>query len=84
MNHEEDRYHAYLLRLWRVKEQGHFRWRASPEDAHTHQRIGFKSVEALVEYLQEMIIPPNLPDVTAHNNSMLNLGRFIFCKRRKR
>ncbi|MEM7129460.1 MAG: hypothetical protein AAF702_24215 [Chloroflexota bacterium] len=65
MNHEPDRYHAYLLRLWQVKEQGHLIWRTSLEDAHTHERVGFSSLDELVDYLQQMIKSPDAPNVSA-------------------
>lgn len=43
-------YRAYLLRLWRVRDNGHC-WRASLEDAGTRQRHAFADMADLVDYL---------------------------------
>ncbi|MBV7338794.1 hypothetical protein KFU94_63360 [Chloroflexi bacterium TSY] len=62
MEQERVRYHAYLLRLWQVKEQGRWVWRASLEDAHTHERLGFGTLDALFHYLSEQMV--SLPRAT--------------------
>ena len=46
-------YHSYLLRLWRVRDDGQ-RWRASLEDVQTGEMRGFENVKALVMYLQAL------------------------------
>jgi len=48
------KYRAYLLRLWRSEtlDQG---WRASLEDPHTGERIGFASLEQLFAFLMEQV-----------------------------
>jgi hypothetical protein len=51
MGTQPPRYLAYLVRLWQVQDQGEFVWRASLEDAHTGERHGFASLEALVAFL---------------------------------
>ena len=43
-------YQAYLLRLWR--EGDHEPWRATLEDPHTGQRLGFAHIDRLVAYLK--------------------------------
>ena len=48
-------YRSYLLRLWRVDEDGCQVWRASLEDPRTGERRGFPSMNALVEFLRELI-----------------------------
>jgi len=48
----KERYKAFLLRLWQVKQNGHEIWRASLEDSHTGERRGFASLEALMEFLR--------------------------------
>ncbi|MEZ4861157.1 MAG: hypothetical protein R3C14_07620 [Caldilineaceae bacterium] len=53
MSTENRRYHAYLLRLWQVKAQGHLVWCASLEDAHSSKRLGFAGTEALFRYLRQ-------------------------------
>lgn len=47
-------YLSYLLRLWREGEGGR-RWRASLHNPHTGQRLGFGSVDDLVEYLRHQM-----------------------------
>jgi hypothetical protein len=44
-------YHSYLLRLWQTGPADNPIWRASLEDPHTHQLIGFESLTALCEHL---------------------------------
>ena len=52
MDTQTPRYLAYLVRLWQVQDRGVFVWRASLEDAHTGERRGFASLEALLAFLQ--------------------------------
>jgi hypothetical protein len=44
-------YHAYLLRFWR--EHGSESWRATLEDPHSGEMIGFASMQQLFAYLDE-------------------------------
>ena len=46
-------YLSYLLRLWRSDEAAP--WRASLEDARTHERHSFPDPDRLVEYLHEQM-----------------------------
>ena len=46
-------YMAYLLRLWRVKEEGKATWRASLQSPQTRERRGFASLDALFDFLQQ-------------------------------
>jgi hypothetical protein len=48
---EQPDYLSYLLRLWRVN-QGEEGWRASLESAHTAERMGFSSLDGLLDYLR--------------------------------
>jgi hypothetical protein len=48
-------YQAYLLRLWHIKGVGKLGWRASLEDSHSGERLGFPNVEALIDYLRELV-----------------------------
>lgn len=48
-------YLAYLLRLWRVKQNGNYGWRASLENPHTGELRGFASLELLRDFLCEQI-----------------------------
>jgi hypothetical protein len=47
-------YQAYLLRLWQVQRDGQSLWRASLENPHTGERLGFAGLTELFAYLQEM------------------------------
>lgn len=48
-----DEYHAYLLRLWRVEDEGG-QWRAHLENVETGELRGFASLVKLIEYLQSL------------------------------
>jgi hypothetical protein len=48
-------YAAYLLRLWRERGGGTTRWRASLQDPHSGERVGFASLEELFGYLRREI-----------------------------
>ncbi len=51
MNQEEVIFRSYLLRLWRVKQNGDWGWRASLEEAGTGQQRAFTNLDALFSYL---------------------------------
>ena len=53
MTTERPGYLAYLLRLWRVNDDGKPVWRASLESPHTGERHGFANLEALFDFLEE-------------------------------
>jgi hypothetical protein len=53
MNEEPDAYQAYLLRLWRVRRQGRWQWRASLESPHTGERQAFGELAQLFAFLGE-------------------------------
>lgn len=55
MSTEPTNYQAYLLRLWRtnVNASGPPIWRASLEEPHTGERLGFATLEQLFTYLME-------------------------------
>jgi hypothetical protein len=59
-----ERYHALLLRIWRVEGEGQRRWRASIEDAHSGQRRGFSDPAALLAFL-EALVEPGPPEPAA-------------------
>jgi len=56
---ERHDYLSYLLRLWRVGGDGGTHreeeavWRASLESPHSGERIGFASLDALIDFLRE-------------------------------
>jgi hypothetical protein len=51
---DEQRYIAYLLRLWQAEgEDGRPVWRAAIEDARTGERRGFADLESLFAFLKE-------------------------------
>lgn len=45
-------YAAYLLRLWREKSGESAEWRASLQDPHSAERVGFASLADLFEFLE--------------------------------
>jgi hypothetical protein len=45
-------YTSYLLRLWRVRDDGE-RWRAALERVEDGERLGFEDLEALFTYLRQ-------------------------------
>jgi hypothetical protein len=51
---------SYLLRLWREKSSGLVQWRASLQDPHSGQRVGFAHLDGLVAFLRERTgcVPP--------------------------
>ena len=55
MKTQPTRYLAYMLRLIPIQRDGAWTWRASLENAHTGERLGFASLEMLVAFLQERI-----------------------------
>jgi len=44
---------AYLLRLWRVSDDGNPIWRASLENPHSGERHGFANLELPCAFLEE-------------------------------
>jgi len=53
MRDERDGYQAYLLRLWRVRCQGQWQWRASIDSPNTGERRSFADLSALAAFLDE-------------------------------
>lgn len=54
MRHFQRDYHSYLLRIWRVKEDGDA-WRASLEEVRSGELRGFSNLAALLSYLEGVI-----------------------------
>ena len=54
-DHVNQNYSAYLLRLWRVKDNEHSSWRMSLEDSHTGARLGFANLRQLYFFLLRRI-----------------------------
>ena len=50
---EQQRYFAYMLRLWQVSSDGEPIWRASLESPHSGERHGFANPELLFVFLAE-------------------------------
>jgi len=51
---EKTSYHSFLLRLWFVKQNGKFSWRASLENPLTGQQQFFDCFEDLFAFFQEL------------------------------
>jgi hypothetical protein len=58
-------YQAYLLRLWRIKSNG-VEWRAQLVRVDTGEKVGFPSMEALIQFLYslEQAESPTLEDLS--------------------
>jgi hypothetical protein len=48
------RYFSFLLRLWQEKREGQLIWRASLENPHDKERLGFPDIPALLAFLENM------------------------------
>ncbi len=64
----EPDYRAYLLRLWQAGHPENLasrptreEWRASLEDPHTGERLGFGSLAALFDFLEQQTGPAAEP-----------------------
>lgn len=55
MDKRQDRYHAYLLRIWHERSALGRQWRISLTDVDDHQRLGFASLEALFTFLSAQV-----------------------------
>ena len=66
MSDEQD-YLAYLLRLWRITNDGNLVWRASVESPHTGERHGFADLQTLFAFLEEKTGCPTQREVLARN-----------------
>ncbi len=67
MAKESREYISYLLRLWKVSGAGLPVWRASLEDVHTGERLGFADLQGLLKFLEEQYSanPAHLPAQTS-------------------
>ncbi len=55
MTTEQQRYLAYMLRLWQVSSDREPIWRASLESPHSGERKGFSNLEMLFAFLAEQM-----------------------------
>ena len=65
MSHITKDYHSYLLRPWRVRDDGHH-WRASLEDVRSGELHGFEDLAALQRFLEELPCLPKEGEVVLH------------------
>ena len=56
MRPETSHYRSYLLRLWRVRDDGE-RWRIALERVEDGERHSFENLEALLDYLRQDCAP---------------------------
>ncbi len=84
MNDHKPAYKAYLLRLW--EEDDHENsddkmsapvWRASLEDASTHERHGFDRLDALFEFLERQTTLVLHDHNIEHKSSASNIPNFL-------
>jgi hypothetical protein len=57
MPNKQQRYLSYLLRLWQTSDDGEQIWRASLESPGTEERLGFASIEDLIDFLRDRTRP---------------------------
>jgi hypothetical protein len=55
MTKEQGHYLSFLLRLWRAGGDGEPVWRASLENPHTGEHLGFANLRELFAYLEAQI-----------------------------
>ena len=55
MTTEQQRYFAYMLRLWQVSSDGEPIWRASLESPHSGELCGFANLDLLFAFLEEQM-----------------------------
>lgn len=53
MKIDQTNYCSFLLRMWRVTDDGYC-WRVSLENVMTGEQRGFPSIDALIAFLDEM------------------------------
>ena len=53
VNDKSTDYISYLLRAWRSNGEGTSAWRASLQNPHTGERIGFANLEDLFAFLRK-------------------------------
>ena len=63
-----DEYRAYLLRLWRVADEGG-NWRARLENIESGEAQGFSSLGKLIEFLQSLEDMGDRPGMDAQGES---------------
>ena len=45
-------YHAFVLRIWRVREGNQAQWRVTLKNIHTGKVFGYSSLDDLFEFLR--------------------------------
>ena len=63
-----DEYRAYLLRLWRVADDGG-NWRARLENIESGEAMGFPSLGKLIEFLHSLEDVGDQPGMDAQGGS---------------
>jgi hypothetical protein len=69
MVEKETSYLSFLLRLWRVSNDGVPEWRASLEHPHTGERFGFANLVQLTEFLEHQTDVASTKIQDAKNNA---------------
>ena len=84
MNDNNPVYKAYLLRLWEEDdyENGDDKmsapvWRASLEDASTHERYGFDRLDALFEFVKKQTVSASQARDANRKQSTPNIPNFF-------
>ena len=53
-----DKYYSFMLRLWCSDSHESPAWRVTLENPQTCEVIGFRSLDALLEYLNRLVFEP--------------------------
>lgn len=67
-------YVSYLLRLWRERLGQTSLWRASLQDPHSGERVGFAHLDELFAYLRERTTPAPLAEGMVNGSGVSNNG----------
>ncbi len=62
-------YLAYLLRLWTSAQADAVKWRASLENVHSHERLVFQDLEALIAFLRSQTEEKRVDDPLTRSES---------------
>ena len=76
MGKQQPSYISYLLRMWRANGEGKTVWRASLENPHTGERIGFASLDKLFAFLwQQAGMSPTQMTIEVSEQTSVKVAR---------
>ncbi|MCC6569023.1 MAG: hypothetical protein IT315_07280 [Anaerolineales bacterium] len=69
MSIQPERYMAFLLRIWKVSQDGKWVMRASLENIHTGERHNFSSLEVLITFLRNEALERSADEIEGNDGS---------------